>query len=397
MKQFVSLAMASIVCWSASSAMGQEPDLKEIIRKVDQTTKAVKAVTYKVAVWVEGPTSTPQPKIQAEIKAKQGPTGKSPMLWIEGVMTNPASNQKNEFHAVLNEKQAAVFNEEKKLCLVGDLPDALDLVSEPLKTVVMAEFLHPTPFTDELKADSRTYQGKKIIAGIECHVIDVIYAGGDVQSRWYLGVKDNLPHRVDRYYPMSKGKLFRVLELSDLKVHSDLDDALFAINVPEDYQKREYVRPTRSSLGKSAPELLPAGDAAPDWTLQTPEGKEVVLSKLRGKIVLLDFWATWCGPCKMAMPKIQQLHEKYQGKPVVVYGVNTWERGDAAAFMKKNKYTYPLLLAGDKVAQTYGVRGIPTLYLIGPKGEILLASSWFGPSTEKKIIALIDETLKKME
>ena len=99
----------------------------------------------------------------------------------------------------------------------------------------------------------------------------------------------------------------------------------------------------------------------------------------------------------MAMPKLQEIHAKYQNKPVIIYGVNTWERGDEAAFMKKHKYTFPLLLSGDKVAMAYGVRGIPTMYLIGPKGDILHASSGFSAASEKAIIKLIDETLKKMD
>jgi len=81
----------------------------------------------------------------------------------------------------------------------------------------------------------------------------------------------------------------------------------------------------------------------------------------------------------------------------VVYGINTWERGDAAAFMKKNKLEYGLLLDGDTVAQAYGVRGIPTFYLIGPAGTILHASSGYDPSAEKAVATLIDAALAKIE
>ena len=196
------------------------------------------------------------------------------MLWIEGVVTSPDSDQKNVFHVVLNDKQAAAFNKPKQLCIVGDLPEALDLVSEPLKTVVMAEFLHPEPFSDELNADSRTYQGKKQISGTECYVIDVLYAGGEAQSRWYFGVKDNLPHRVDRYYPSGEGKIYRVLELSDIEVLPKLDDASFAIEVPDGYQKREYSRPEKKRARKTTFGTAPYGRAGSGLDTQIVNRRE---------------------------------------------------------------------------------------------------------------------------
>ncbi len=60
--------------------------------------------------------------------------------------------------------------------------------------------------------------------------------------------------------------------------------------------------------------------------MKDPAGKSVSLKSLRGKIVLLDFWATWCGPCRMAMPGLQKLHDRYKDKPVAIYGVNCRER-----------------------------------------------------------------------
>lgn len=89
--------------------------------------------------------------------------------------------------------------------------------------------------------------------------------------------------------------------------------------------------------------LLQAGTVAPDWTLLDSKGNKVTLSSLKGKVIVLDFWATWCAPCKQVMPTIQKMHEKYKSKGVLVYGVNTWERADAAKFMKDNKYSYGLL------------------------------------------------------
>ncbi len=114
------------------------------------------------------------------------------------------------------------------------------------------------------------------------------------------------------------------------------------------------------------------------------------------RVVLLDFWATWCGPCKAAMPSIQKLSEKYQGKAVSVFGVNTWERGAADVaqkYMAKNKYTYGLLLKGDDLAKTYGISGIPTFVLIGPDGKILHLGVGFEEGEGDRMAEIIDTAL----
>src|SRR5262249_7371157 len=91
----------------------------------------------------------------------------------------------------------------------------------------------------------------------------------------------------------------------------------------------------------------------------------------------LDFWATWCGPCRAAMPGVQALHEKYKDKGVSVFGLNCWESGDAPGYMKEQKYTYGLLLNADEVAGKYGVSGIPTIYVIGRDGKVVYQSVGF--------------------
>jgi len=98
----------------------------------------------------------------------------------------------------------------------------------------------------------------------------------------------------------------------------------------------------------------------------------VTLSKLRGKVVLLDFWATWCGPCRIEMPRVEKLHQEFKGKGLIVLGVNLREAPERArAFMKKNGYTFGSLLdAKAEVADRYQVDGIPTLLVIDRKGQI---------------------------
>jgi thiol-disulfide isomerase/thioredoxin len=150
--------------------------------------------------------------------------------------------------------------------------------------------------------------------------------------------------------------------------------------------------------GKIIDLKVKAGDAAPDFKLKDTDGKEVSLDSLKGKVVLLDFWATWCGPCKAAMPLIQKIHEDYKSKGVAVYGVNTWEKKEGAGkkYMDDKKYTYGCLLAGDDLASKgYGTSGIPTLVIIDKGGKIAMIEVGLGPDGDKKLRAAIDASLAK--
>ncbi|WAC03360.1 TlpA disulfide reductase family protein [Lacinutrix neustonica] len=137
-------------------------------------------------------------------------------------------------------------------------------------------------------------------------------------------------------------------------------------------------------------------DAAPAFELKNLDGKTVSLESLKGKTVILDLRATWCGPCKASFPGMQQVVEKYEGdENVVILFVDTFEDGanreqDVAQFITDNKYDFHVLIDGkikdsDKyeVANKYGISGIPTKIVIGPNGRIKFKSVGFSGSNDK--------------
>ncbi len=125
--------------------------------------------------------------------------------------------------------------------------------------------------------------------------------------------------------------------------------------------------------------LLPEGTLAPDFTVQDREGKPIRLSDFQGRVVLLDFWATWCGPCKQAMPHTAEIARKYQDQGVVVFAVNVWDRPEAMeAWLQQHPEYEAVIFAidtaekGKDVARTlYQVPGIPTQYVIDRQGTIV--------------------------
>jgi len=113
------------------------------------------------------------------------------------------------------------------------------------------------------------------------------------------------------------------------------------------------------------------GMEAPDFTLLNINDQNVSLSDYRGQRVFLNFWASWCPPCRKEMPDMQRLHEEY-GEEVVILAVNVGEnKSTAANFMMQNGLNFPVLLDKDKAtAQNYLVRGIPTSYFLDQNGVI---------------------------
>jgi peroxiredoxin len=115
---------------------------------------------------------------------------------------------------------------------------------------------------------------------------------------------------------------------------------------------------------------LKVGAKAPDFELKTLAGDTVKLSDLKGKKVMLNFWATWCPPCKAEMPAMEGFHKEAGGE-VVILAVNIDPHLDVKAFVDENGITFPIPLdEEDKVNETYQVLSIPTTYFIDTKGNI---------------------------
>ena len=149
---------------------------------------------------------------------------------------------------------------------------------------------------------------------------------------------------------------------------------------------------------KVVPILQPMKDVAPtpDISLSTPEGKKISLQDFRGKIVLLNFWASWCVPCREEMPAMEKLYQDLKNKNFVIFAIAVKDRKqDTVNFLKELKISYPVALDPDgQVGQVYGAWGLPVSYLIGPNGEGLARgwgpADWNGPGARTLIRNLLD-------
>ncbi len=110
-----------------------------------------------------------------------------------------------------------------------------------------------------------------------------------------------------------------------------------------------------------------------DFVLNDLTGGELKLADYRGEVVILDFWATWCGPCKMVMPYLQKIHEDYAEEGIRVVALSVDRKGPAVVrqFIDQSGYTFPVAMAGAELQKAYGgIRSIPTTFIIGPDGQV---------------------------
>jgi peroxiredoxin/YHS domain-containing protein len=122
---------------------------------------------------------------------------------------------------------------------------------------------------------------------------------------------------------------------------------------------------------------------APALELKTLEGGKSSLADFKGKVALVDFWGTWCGPCVKTVPELQKLHTKYSGKGFTVLGAAVGDTPEKVReFIKKRKVTYPMLLDSDGW-KNWGVKAVPAMFLIDKNGQIV--RQWTGNANKKEV------------
>jgi len=370
------------------------PDPKALLQAAADACLKVKTIEYVYERESAGNSGFRVTPITATIKQARADVAQVGFLPGNFVARGAVADKANDFAFSYDGKTFRMLDHAERAVFVVKSPTANTIGSllgmTEFATIGLTMFTHPAPFKEIIEqSDSLTHEGQVKVADTLCDIIAVTRTIDHPQagkqtliSRWLIGAEDHLPRR------LVSGPLQGTARI--LRVNEQMPDAAFAINAPSGYGEKLI-----TGLEPKTKGLLAIGSAAPDWTLRDPAGQEHSLARYRGKVVVLDFWGTWCVPCIKAMPNIQALHEQFKGQNVAIFGVAVADDdGDPAGFMKRKGFTYGLLLKGDEVAKSYNAQLLPTLYVIGPEGQIVHAEKGYREDAKTELAAIIEQQLK---
>jgi thiol-disulfide isomerase/thioredoxin len=365
-------------------------DAREILQRANAAAAKLTAISYSATLRGDGVLAQQFPMFTASVVGRRINGGKLTQVRIDGKMS-AGTNPDMPLKYINNGTEVTLIEESTKTARVGRPEDAAGLAINGLGPI---RYLGDSVFHEEMRSVITLGQ-PETVEGVECDVVSVSY---DLQNtkgaRIFISKKDGLVRRVENNLAMRmaghpdpvRGSV--VFTATNLNTQPAIDEKLFVTAVPEGYKRESFPLEVAAGAGTNSP--------APEWELTSADGKNISLKGLRGKFVVLDFWATWCGPCRMAMPGMQKLHERFKDKPVIVYGMNCWERNpNPMDFIKTQNYTYPQLLKADKVAAAYGVNSIPAIFVINPEGKIVHQIRGYMADAEEQIARLIEPSLKK--
>lgn len=138
-------------------------------------------------------------------------------------------------------------------------------------------------------------------------------------------------------------------------------------------------------------------DDAPDFTLKSLEGSNLRLEEYRGQVVLLNFWASWCGPCRQEMPLLDRLHHRYEDTGFAVLGVNVeGEAAPAQEIVDAINVTFPILIDdGQQVSQMYNLQAMPSTVVIDRDGVVRYIHLGYKPGDEAKYVEVVKRLIRE--
>ena len=257
----------------------------------------------------------------------------------------------------------------------------------PLTTFVPPQFMRDEPLGVEItQPEQHIYAGRADVGGVECDVIYLQFpaASGLGEQYFYLGVQDHLLRRIVFNAPGANGMPPFAWDLTLRNVRAGSGAPPRALR-PE--MSAGWTVEDHDAVAAGV------GDVAPDWSLERRGGGRVYSASLRGQVVVLDFWASWCPFCRRNTPGLGALRHEMRGQPVRVFAVQVWDDEDPGPALAQAGVSLEMLLDGDAVAEQLKVGGTPTAVVIGRDGRIVARVGGSGERREQQLRAAIAAAL----
>jgi thiol-disulfide isomerase/thioredoxin len=373
--------IGSLLFLAALTGAQAQSDAKAIFDKMLTAAKNVKSVKYTM----DGAMATSSGKMKATVFIKKAdvptPGPLSGVYWVTGE-SDGGGKGKDTFAYSYDGKVFRYLDG-------GTTVDAIDspTLAEVARLVPFEPALFPlNPFGfSEWRDGKFKYLRRETVSGFDC---DIIQVTREVEGKFNdtltfvteLGIdrKSHLPV----LFKGDRGTLKRVLTLD---INATANDSEFKLQRSEKKVKKEDI------LAKG---LLPLGQAAPEFDVLDSNGERLSLSSFKGKLLLIDFWGTWCQPCINAMPELKALFDSHGSKGLSMVSMAVAdEKGDPTGFMKSKGYNWTSVPRGESAAKAYQVSLFPSLYLIGKDGTVLFRVAGTHPDTKATLDDLIRRSI----
>jgi peroxiredoxin/outer membrane lipoprotein-sorting protein len=416
-----------------SVAMGQvDPQARRALENMAEAVKEATTISYDVQVVGEGAFFGMLPRLEGKVflkrveSAEDAAPGVKAGAWqmrVEG-RTAGAENVEARQFVVVSDGARYIWVDDQRRQLIHRAHGAVR--GQPFDNVTTLQIPHltdPAGIERQLSMPVIALVEQATLEGLNCDVVLADPGEQQPKLRYTIARRDGMPRRVERLLQGGPLNDRQTWTITNVQVNGEIDSSTFKLVAPEGYAtvgapfvhqpgEMETTTVLTDESGDKAHTNIPAkpaanlprtvgtdvGNIAPDFELSAPGGRKVSLASLRGDVVLLDFWGTWCLPCKRSSPEVQKVHIDYKDRGVKVFGLAVREAADENPinYMRENNYTYGLLLRADGVARQFGVRLYPTFIVIGREGEIVHIESSFDPqSTFPNIRAAIDRALSE--
>ncbi len=229
----------------------------------------------------------------------------------------------------------------------------------------------------EKAAERASLLAGRTVDGALCDVVFVGATEDDPGATWFLDAESHLPRRVDVISGEGPDAQATTTIVRTMRSGASLPDA-------EDLGG--WVQKSFD------PARIPAiGDGAPEISIRTPDGRSIALSDHRGKVVVVKFWATWCGACVAGLPAMGDLERRFAGDERVAFmGVNCWDKGDIGSTLRRARCEMDSGVAADEQIDAFGVTALPMVFVIDPGGRIAYVQLGFRPDAEVSIGAVVE-------
>ncbi len=384
----VHAALAISMLSGAVTMQGAPGDAAALLETAADALRAVTTVTYEARIEMRSSGRRRVVSGNVTLAKFEDNTGMvmSGRVAVRGRVVRPEIQRIEHFNLAFDGSRVRRYLAGSGVVLQADAGyGGAGLLRGEFGSLILWQFLAVDPFRAGPQVGQPTMMGTADVNGRPADVVNVKVNDTGAEITWYL---DRETH-----YPVQKVRRFTSAQGNDVESVLTISNIVIGVEVDADTFKVEPEGARVELMGRRPPSPFGVGDVAPDWTLVDSAGVERSMSDYRGRLVVLDFWASWCPHCRNAMPAMQRLHDEYESDKVAILAINCRERDriDPVQFVRDLGFDYPILVDSGTVAPRYRVQGIPAFFVIDPDGRLLYRSSGFGAEQEQKLEQYIRE------